>query len=57
MKKMFVLVQVLKITLPANEELKIKNPKPLSSLRVYYWSLRDTEYWLGRPLIDLITFL
>lgn len=57
MKKIFVLVQVLRITSPAKEELKIKPPKPLSSLCVYYWSLWEMEYWLGRPLIDLITFL
>lgn len=57
MRKIFVFVQVLQITFPAKEELKIKIPKPLSSLCVYYWSLQETEYWLGRALIDLITFL
>ena len=56
-KKLFVLVQILRMTFPSTEELKIKSPEPLSSLHVYYWSLRETEYWLGRPLIDLITFL
>lgn len=45
------------VSFPAKEELKIKTPRPLSSLCVYYWSLQETEYWLGRPLIDLITFL
>lgn len=48
---------VIEITSPVKEELKIKTPKPLSSLSVYYWSLQETEYCLGRPLIDLITAL
>lgn len=40
----FVLVQVLRrITFPASEVFKIKNPKPLSSLHVCYWSLWETR--------------
>lgn len=55
--KTVALVQIWRMFFPASEELKNQKPHALSSLRVSYWPLREMEYWLGRPLIDLITFL